>query len=434
MQRVLLVLLATLAACGGNPAVTSGSIVPPLPGPIGSPVQGTVVNRFGEPVSGARVGIGTASRVTNAQGKFTVPLVPQTYDAAVVVDDPAVPPGFPPVSRAVVYQQLTRRDPVLFVPGLAVQPGTGTHSTTLQSLSTSGLTGVPLLWAFTNASGFVAAGVVTGAEMHFTWNGPPDAVNPGSLVAMIASAPQGITASGSVPVTAAAPISVTVPVTAAPTITLSATARPPAGCGVVGLDVVIPASDGTTVTAARLFAPVVPGTSGVTVDSIIGFTNDVKLSLRISTTCLSSSATSSVARRLPRRLSPSTTVFDVDVPAPPVITSPAFGSPASSASPLAWTAPDGSISVLHFDRLESNGFISRTLDLATTSTSTAFPNLAALGVKVVPGLSFVWRVEAWGGLTGTDALADTSGFGGLLAGTGNFSHGVSASSSVTISP
>jgi len=39
-----------------------------------------------------------------------------------------------------------------------------------------------------------------------------------------------------------------------------------------------------------------------------------------------------------------------------------------------------------------------------------------------------------GGLTGTDALADTSGFGGLLAGTGNFSHGVSASSSVTISP
>ena len=431
MQRALLVLFATLAACGENPDPTAGSIVPSIPGTGTTPVHGTVVNRFGERVSGARVGIGTASPVTtDAQGKFTVNFVAATYDAAVVVDDPAVP--LSPVSRAVVYQRLTRRDPLLFVPGLRVQPGTENRSTTLQSLSTSGLSGVPLLWAFTNASGFVAAGVVTGAEMHFLWNGAPGAVNPGSLVAIIASAAQGITASGHVPVTAGdAPISVTVPVTAASTIALSGTSRPPAGCSVASHDVVVPASDGTTVTAVRFIAPNVPGISAVTLDSIIGFTNEVPLSLRISTTCLPPSATSVVARHL----SAPKTTFDIDVPAPPVITSPASGGTASSAAPLEWSAPDGSVSVLHFDRVERNGFISGTLDLVTTSTSTVFPPLARLGARVVPGVgAFGWRVEAWGGLTGTDALAAASGFGALLAGTGDFSHGVSESSSVTILP
>jgi len=431
LYRVLLVLFAAIAACGGTPATTAASTVPPIPIGKGSPVQGTVVNRFGEPITGARVRIGSAVAVTtDADGKFAVPFVPLTYDAAVVVDDPAVPSGFPPVNRAVVYQRLTRRDPVLFVPGLHMQPGRKTHSTTLQSLSTSGLFGVPLLWAFTNASGFIAGGVVTGAEMHVDWNGTSDAINPGSLVAMIASA-QGITASGHVPVTVGdAPLSVTVPVTAAPTIELSAIGRPSAAdCSVVSFDVVVPASDGTTVPAARFSGAHLPGVA-MSLDSIVGFTNEVPLSLRILTTCPPGPATTVVARRL----SPSTRTFDIDIPAPPLITNPASGGTASSAAPLAWTAPAGSISVLHFDRVERTGAISGTLDLATTSTSTAFPHLEALGAKVVPGGTLLWRVEAWGGLTGIDALADASGFGALLAGTGNFSRGVSESSMVRIAP
>jgi len=332
------------------------------------------------------------------------------------------------VSRAVVYQRLTRRDPVLFVPGLRMQPGTTNHSTTLQSVSTSGLSGVPLLWAFINGSGVVvAAGLVSEAEMRFVWNGH-DAVNPGSLVAMIASAPQGLTASGEVPVTAGdAPLSVTVPVTAARTITLSAIGRPPADpCRVASFDVVVPASDGTVVTAARFIAPVQPGIA--TLDSIVGFTSEVPLSLRIGTICPPSSATTVVARSL----SPSKTTFDIDIPAPPVITNPLSGGAPSAAAPLAWTAPEGSVSVLHFDLVESDGFISGTLDLATTSTSTRFPRLDTVQAKVGPGTTLRWRVEAWGGLTGTDALADARGFGALLAGTGNFSQGVSESSTVRI--
>ncbi|MFL5423053.1 MAG: hypothetical protein ACJ79Y_19980 [Myxococcales bacterium] len=393
-------------------------------------MHGTVVNRFGESVAGARVQIGSASAgTTDADGKFTVGFVPVTYDAAVVVDDPPVPTGFRSVSRAVVYQRLTRRDPVLFVPGLRTQPGTTNHSTTLRSVTTSGLSGVPLLWAFINGSGVVvAAGVVSAAEMRFVWNGH-DAVNPGSLVAMIASAPQGLTASGEVPVTAGdAPLSVTVPVTAARTITLSAIGRPPADpCRVASFEVVVPASDGTVVTAARFIAPVQPGIA-TALDSIVGFTSEVPLSLRIQTICPPSSATTVVARSL----SPSTTTFDIDIPAPPLITNPLSGGTPSAAAPLAWTAPEGSISVLHFDRVESDGFVSGTLDVATTSKSTRFPRLDTLQAKLVPGSTLRWRVEAWGGLTGTDALADATGFGALLAGTGNFSQGVSESSTVRI--
>ncbi|MFL5409455.1 MAG: hypothetical protein ACJ79O_26850, partial [Myxococcales bacterium] len=119
---------------------------------------------------------------------------------------------------------------------------------------------------------------------------------------------------------------------------------------------------------------------------------------------------------------------------PPVITNPPSGGTTSSTAPLTWTAPAGSVSVLHFDHVESNGFISGALDLATTSRSASVPDLTALGAKVVPGVGIGWRVEAWGGLTGIDALADNNGFGALLAGTGNFSQGVSESSSVTIAP
>ncbi|MFL5441690.1 MAG: carboxypeptidase-like regulatory domain-containing protein [Myxococcales bacterium] len=430
MLRIWLVFLATLAACGGNPVPTDPSKPPPLPDEPAAPVQGTVVNRFGEPVSGARVRIGTASPVTtDAQGKFTVRAVAATYDVAAVVDDPAVPPGFPPVSRAVVYQKLTRRDPVLYLPGLVVQPGSEIHSTVVQSVTTTPTSAFPLLWAFTNASRVVAVGLGTGVPGNFTWNGPAGAVNPGSLVAMLNSS-SGVEASGHVLVTeGTGPLSVTVPVTAAPSLTLTGTSRPPAGCAIVIQDLVVPGSDGTMVVTSELF---VNGQTGAAVafNWSVGFTTEVPLSLRIPAICEPSSATSLVARRL----SPSTTTFNLDVPAPPVITNPPSGGTTSSTAPLTWTAPAGSVSVLHFDHVESNGFISGTLDLATTSRSASVPDLTALGAKIVRGVGIRWRVEAWGGLTGIDALADKNGFGALLAGTGNFSQGVSESSSVAIAP
>jgi hypothetical protein len=243
---------------------------------------------------------------------------------------------------------------------------------------------------------------------------------------MIASAQQGITASGHVPMVASdAPLSATVPVTAAPTFTLSAIGRTPPGCSVESFDIVVPASDGTTVAAAR-FA-VAPGLARLD-KAIVGFTDEVPLSLRVPAICGPGSPTAVAARRLSR----ATTSFDIDIPPPPVIVT--TGNSLSSSSPLVWTPPAGSISVVHFDRVESNGFISGTLDLATTSTSTVFPNLDSLRAKVVRGVRLAWHVEAWGGVTGTDALADTSGFGALLAGTGDFSHGVSVPSAVTISP
>ena len=124
------------------------------------------------------------------------------------------------------------------------------------------------------------------------------------------------------------------------------------------------------------------------------------------------------------------TAFDLDVPAPPSIT--ATGATATLTTPLTWTAPAG-VSVVHFDRRDSTGLVVGTLDVAAASTSVTFPDLTALGAQVLPGSALEWHVETWGGVTSTDALAAATGFGALLACTVDFTHGVSDSSTVTIS-
>jgi len=89
--------------------------------------------------------------------------------------------------------------------------------------------------------------------------------------------------------------------------------------------------------------------------------------------------------------------------------------------------------VVHFDNRDATGLLAGTLDVVTASTSTTFPDLTALGALVLPGSALEWHVETWGGVTGTDAFAATTGFGALLAGTVDLSHGVSETSTVTVS-
>ena len=131
------------------------------------------------------------------------------------------------------------------------------------------------------------------------------------------------------------------------------------------------------------------------------------------------------------------TSFAIDVPAPPQITAPAARATVTVTTPLQWTAPKAAVSVLHFERIDRNGFILGTLDVATASTSTTFPDLTSLRATVVPGAApfdASLHMETWGGVTGTNGLADaTTGFGALLAGTVDFSHGISDSIPVTIS-
>ena len=425
MKPILAVLFAVVAACGGNPAPTSDN-KPGFPGTNGANVAGRVVNRFGEPVSGARVRIGAAAVVTtDTQGKFTVAAAPASYDAAVEVDDPTVPPGGPSfIGRAVVYQGLTRADPVLLVPGLSLPPsGSVLHSQTVQSINITDQPAgdQPLLWAFTNPIGFVATGRFGGA-MFFLWDGPPSGLNIGTIAVLVGSGSH-ISASGSTPATAGlGPLTPTVQVTATQAYQISGNTRAPAGCALDTREVVVPATDGTALAVATIAQAGTPPAFAID----LGFPIEVPLALRVPVTCLPASSTSVVFRRL----SLSKTAFDLDVPAPPSIT--ATGATATLTTPLTWTAPAG-VSVVHFDRRDSTGLVVGTLDVAAASTSVTFPDLTALGAQVLPGSALEWHVETWGGVTSTDALAAATGFGALLAGTVDFTHGVSDSSTVTIS-
>jgi hypothetical protein len=430
MKGIVALVFIAVAGCGGGSTATTGPTqVPPLPAIPSTDLAGRVVNLFGQAVAGARVTIGAGSVVTtDAQGKFTVSNAAPAYDAAVAVEEPiAALNGPPSIGRAVVYRGLTRRDPVFYIPEMKVVQGSVVHSNsppqTILSTGSSG-GGQILLWAFTNALGFVATGDFTGAPKFFIWFGPSDAVNVGSLALLFASS-GGITASGSAPFTAGeATSSITVPLTTTTPLTVSGTARPAAGCLIGVQEVVVPSSDGRTASVLASAGPRQPDGS-VPFTIPVGFTNDLPLSLRIPVGC-AILGTSVVARRL----SPSTTNLDVNVPAPPQITAPAPFGTATSATSLTWTAPSGAVSVLHFDRIDTNGALLGTLDVATASTSTTFPDLTALGAVVLPGSTLNWRVESWGGVNGTDGLAATTGSGALLAGTGNFSHGVSESSTI----
>ncbi|MFZ5893700.1 MAG: hypothetical protein ACOY0T_21745 [Myxococcota bacterium] len=75
-------------------------------------VAGVVIDMWGHPLPNVPVTIGTASTVTNTQGKFSITNVAATYDVVMTVRPPV---GGGMGNYAWIYQGLTRRDPTLQV-------------------------------------------------------------------------------------------------------------------------------------------------------------------------------------------------------------------------------------------------------------------------------------------------------------------------------
>jgi hypothetical protein len=277
-------------------------------------VEGTVVNRYGQHVPGARVRLGEgAVATTDAAGRFRLGLPGATYDAAVVVDQPGAASGGPTsVSRAVVYRGLTRRDPSLYVPTLTV--GYGLRHATPIGVAVSGAPAgtTTTIFAWVDNRG-IAVIDQTGVPKSIDWYG--DATHLGRMVAIVGPA---ISAAGNLPMTLTdQPVLATVPVTvSAAQLTIAGTARPPAGCSLALIEVNVPGeingSVNHTIAQAGFSSQV---DTPVTFSIPVGFTNELPLSLRVSVLCRSQpysvdQPTSLVARQL----SPATTSFNIDAP------------------------------------------------------------------------------------------------------------------------
>jgi hypothetical protein len=395
-------------------------------------VEGTVVNRYGQPVPGARVRLGEgAVATTDAAGRFRLSLPGATYDAAVVVDQPGVASGGPTsVSRAVVYRGLTRRDPTLYVPTLTV--GLGPRHSTPIGVAVSGAPAgtATTTFAWVDNRG-IAVIDLSGAPKYIGWYG--DATHMGKMVAIVGpgnGGPFAISAAGNLPMTLTADqlVLATVPVTVpAAELTVAGTARPPAGCSLAAIDVNVPGETNGSVNHT-----VAQGPSSSQVDKPVafsipvGFTNELPLSLTVSVLCPSQPYTRvQWASLVARRLSPTTTSFNIDVPAPPQIVVPLASGSATVMTPFSWTAPAGAVSDAHLEVMDPNMYTLGTLDIITVGTSTRFPDLSSLRAVVVPANSGGLTIEAWGGLASTDAAAAPSGFGAIYAGVGDFSRGLS---------
>ena len=109
--------LVLVAACGSVKAMEDGSV-----GDVGGDddapfanVDGTVLDVFGSPLSGANVRIGTTMVTTGGDGQFHFTAVPPTYDLDVVTTDPNN------LKRVTGFRGLTTRTPEVDVSASGVQ-------------------------------------------------------------------------------------------------------------------------------------------------------------------------------------------------------------------------------------------------------------------------------------------------------------------------
>ncbi len=405
MLRALGFCAAVVAAgCGGSSSTA---------------VTGTVLDRYRMPLEGARVSIGKEPvATTDAWGHFRVSSAAKSYDVAVTFDEPTVQSGLPvppTVSRALVVKGLSRRDPTLYLPSAHTKFGGGlNHITSVQGVSETGASTAnpPFLWGFVGAGGEISGQFSTGS---FAWHGP--APMEGKLAVLVerepGMAPQAITFAGHAAFRAddnfySTPVSVAVaPVSP---LTIHLTEHVPVGCTFSHWNVVVPGVANSTLVGGS-------GSDTGVFTAEVGYTDELPLSLRVVARCHLASSFAA------RRISPTTTNFDVEVPAEPILTAPASGTKVTAATLFSWTAPASALAVVHLADIDANGFTLGTLDVMTTDTSFTFPDLTALSAEVVPGKAPTWLVDAWGPVTSTDAASDPSGFGKFLAGTGDFFHG-----------
>jgi hypothetical protein len=401
MRRALFV-LAMAAACSG--ARSNANVV-----------NGVALDSVAQPIAFARVRIGTLPvATTDANGRFSIANVPATYDAALIVQVPASQFA-PAMSAAAVYQGLTRRDPVLWLPRRVASPSWNLVPLYADSLAVSGAANGPGgLFVLIDALGNQHPQSCCSGSPLYVMFAYGDPALPATLVALRANVngfvdagARVLAASGHLVVPRSAAVgSFTVPVSAAPSFTISGTASVPSGCTLTLRLVVPPLRPNDYPILAQTFTAQTPSSfSSFTYD--VGWTDEVPLMLSALAQCspVLPGGTSTVARV--RR---DKTSYTLTVPPMPELTAPASGSLLYS-----WTAPPSALSLAIFTRLDANGYETVKVWVVTAGTSAAIPDLTPQ-VPAQPSQSYGPEVRVYDGLSSADAAASSPGLHALLTG------------------
>lgn len=404
----------TAANSGGSAAADLAITVERGPDPI--TVSGTVLSDALAPLAGARVGDGTSQVVTtDASGRFTLYDVVPPYDLSVVT---------PTRERGLVYQGLTRSDPVASFGGSSAPSagGAGCGAAVSISGSISGgfdpAGGAVTLSLFSDAPhGFVSvtsfsqdtgaftasACLSTGANLHaLEQQGPAFRYGVRSNVSLAGAGPF---------------TGVDVSVASVQSSTVSGTITAPDGVG-IGASMGADLPDGAT----RSFRVAdAPGAFSTTYPLVSGasYWLDVYGSFPQgsdgSTGCYLEG------------LSPDRTGLQIDLPPPPRLLAPALGAAVTRLTDFEFGRYDGGISQVQF--LFGTPAVGSSIDVFTVAGSARLPDLSALGLPVPAGATGLWTVTGAGPFADLDAFtAPDSAAAGLRCFTSGPMRGFSTSS------
>jgi hypothetical protein len=353
-------------------------------GGTGPGVTARVVNDVNLPISGVTVTIGGARLTTNAAGEVTVPSVPETYDAVVINPEPSI-------ETAIVYQGLTRRDPVFRV----TRPEGTEHTPTLSGTTdVPGTESVELLFG-TSEVWKVSRALNDGSfSILPKWSGPASTTGTLHLLRwnVAGGAPSSYTGYGSVPVTmTGANQQVTLHASPITSGSVSGTLLAPSASGLIGrafyaaLDAHtlhhITSQTSASLTFTNVVTPAVPG---------------AQIQIWATATTTGNSGVRSI-RHYPTTASN----IELDIPAGPTLTSPADGAmQVTLQTPFVWSPLEGAAGVC---ALEIRGTSNQRIRIVTSETTTTLPIVP--GFVVPPDTTLNWNVTCYAPFDGVDEFA-----------------------------
>jgi hypothetical protein len=349
----------------------------------GTSVMGRVTSEVDLPLAGVTVMIGGATVATNAAGEFTITNVPEAYDAVVINEEGSR-------ETAVVFQALTRRDPVFRF----TRPEGTEHAPTL-----SGTTEVPGSETVELLFGSSAVWKVTRVLSNGTfsmlprWSGPESTTGTLHLLRWTATggAPSNYTGYGSIPLTLTGENQqVTVQASPVASGAVSGTLVLPSGYAAGGrafyavLDVHTSHHITSFSSTSPLFEDVVtPAVPGAQIQ-IWG----------------NGSAGDGGSVRSIRHYSPTESGIELDVPEAPVLTLPADDELGiTTETPFVWAPLGGAAGVCILEIRAG----SRWIRVVTSETTTTIPDIPGYALPADTTIS--WTVQCYAPFGGVDAFA-----------------------------
>lgn len=401
---------ATVTASAGPTlsAVVTITVAPST----GIEVSGRVVGTAGDGLPGMRVAIGGKTRVTDAEGRFSIPGVTPPYDLAVASS------GIPPTAG--VYHGLTRPDPTLvfLFSAAGTEPSTGV-------LSGRVLGGDPIpsdgeftgaVFASPETSRFITLGS-RDYSLQLSWFGPTTTI--GTVHVLQWKSPGG----GRPPTSYTGFSSVTAVRVTDQSATGDASVQlfDPGTTSIAG-DLVAPA--GSAVSSRSLileFADHALLPLGSDLDGDTHFSYPVPRNVTLTAVVTATAEFPSGAGVFRRESGIARGATDVGVvlPLPALPSTPDDGSADVSASTdFRWSPFVGGVHLLVFNGTATTP----SYYVVTGETSTRIPDLPALGAALPPATSFSWFVVGLGPLASVD---DYTGIGALIPPLGSLDESIS---------